>query len=373
MFDYEKVIKKLSKSEDDYSKKKRKKLFTNLFHSDEFKEWIYGININEKDRDKDTREDLELFLDVISKPINIKSFISYMNDTNFDDFDHTCACIAYMFLENSVDTLNHLKNDMNERYRNGSLNSKNVKLYEEKANAYSKLIEKMAETITDKVSPDVKRISKRANLPKNFIRSLYFIVPGTRFVPKYRIGTYMDYILKEIYTYTGKNGLENISLINWHNYFEDVFNPKQTGSTAIAILMEGVRRIDDYQDLEYFDNVREIWDSLTDYAMREMDSLPEGVRRQMIEIYMKKIDKVFRNGHGPTLRVNLLQVPVEYENLANTMNRYMHRLSKIITPHMKDSDYSIRSKEDTVEDNHQSNMIDIDEDEDDNDDTETDE
>jgi hypothetical protein len=49
----------------------------------------------------------------------------------------------------------------------------------------------------------------------------------------------------------------------------------------------------------------------------------------MIELYVKRIDRIFRNGNGPRLRVDILNIPSSFGNLSETIARYTDKISKI--------------------------------------------
>ena len=85
--------------------------------------------------------------------------------------------------------------------------------------------------------------------------------------------------------------------------------------------------------------------------MTELDKAPDNVRRQMIELYVKRIDRIFRNGSGPRLRVDLLSVPAAFQNLAETVSHYTDRIARITRASAKQVDdfqkqYTKRNDED---------------------------
>ena len=143
--------------------------------------------------------------------------------------------------------------------------------------------------------------------------------------------------------------MEYINSIKWHNYFQALFGDNSTASTALSIVLEGVRRIDPFRDAPHFDDVRAVWDSLTEYALKELDSAPEGVRRQMMDIYLKKVNHLFTDGTGARLRIDMLNIPSEYGNLARTMSHYVDRLAKIM--HRNVDNFRNRNNRDDRRDN----------------------
>ena len=183
--------------------------------------------------------------------------------------------------------------------------------------------------LKDKARPEVKEICKKTNLPKAMVFTTYFMVPGRKYIPKHKIGMYVNQLLQEIYKWTGNSGMEDISAIKWGSYFGSFFGSEMTSSASISILLEGVKRIDGYRDTDHFDDVREVWDSLTNFALSELDRAPENIRRQMIELYLKRIDRIFHNGNGPRLRVDMLNIPNNFQQLVDTVSRYTERIARI--------------------------------------------
>ena len=50
----------------------------------------------------------------------------------------------------------------------------------------------------------------------------------------------------------------------------------------------------------------------------------------MMDIYLKKVNHLFTDGNGARLRIDMLNIPSEYGNLARTMSHYVDRLAKIM-------------------------------------------
>ena len=337
MFEYEKVFKKL-KELDQLPKKKRKKVLNTIF-SDDFKVWFYGTSESSDGRHNsppNINSMIKAVIAELAKPKNIKIITKHIESKNYDEFDHTDSCIAYVVIEQAINMLNDTRNDLNAGMKDGSINSKEAKNYKNKIEEYNDQIKQLVSAVQDKSHPYVKKLSKSTNLPKDFVMATHFLIPSPKYILKHRINGMMEALLREIYRFTGSHGIEYVSSINWHNYFGTLFGDNLTASTALSIVMEGVRRIDSYRDLPHFDSVREIWDSLTNYAMNELNDAPENVRRQMLDIYMKRAERIYRNG-DVRLRVDFLNIPNEYNNLSNSMTYYMDRLAKIMHRNISDN------------------------------------
>ena len=336
MFDYDKLAKKLGKF-NDLSGKKQKKVLETIFCTDDFRDWFYGVGENSEAQPM-TKPMVNKIFTSLATPAALKSITKFVKNKTSEDFDHSACSIAFLVVEQAIEISNKANAEIADSYKNGDLVAKEAKGYKEKSEKYGEYVADLMAALKDKARPEVKEICKKTNLPKGMVFTTYFMIPGRKYVPKFKVGMYVNQLLQEIYKWTGVNGIEDISAIRWGSYFGTFFGSEMTSSAAISILLEGVRRIDAYRDSEHFDNVREVWDSLTNFAMTELDKAPENVRKQMIEIYVKRIDRIFHNGNGPRLRVDMLNIPNNFANLADTVSKYTERISRITRANMQQVD-----------------------------------
>ncbi len=333
MFEYDKIVKRLEKF-DELPEKKQKKTLYRVFCDEGFREWFYGVGEGKDSQPTNNTMTRKLF-NLLARPIVLKATIDFINSTDVEAFDRTACSIAFLVVDSGIEALNKANGDVTEESKNGSLSNKELRSYKEKSERYTEYMGDLLNAIKEKSSRDVKEICKKCNLPKTLVYTTYFIVPGRKYVPKYKVSAYMNQILREVYKYVGSNGVENVEMIRWGGLFGPYFGADMTTSAAVSILLEGVRRIEDYRSTEYFNDVKSVWNSLTNFALSELDNAPENVRRQMIELYIKKADRLFRNGNRPRLRVDLLQIPSSFNNLINTISHYTDRISSIVKTNMK--------------------------------------
>lgn len=327
MFDYDKLAKKLGKF-NDLSNKKQKKVLETIFCSEEFREWFYGMGENATDQPM-TKPMVTKIFATLSNPVTMKRVTKFINNKTSEDFDRSACAIGFLVVEQAIEASNNANREISESYKNGDLASKEAKEYKAKSEKYSEYVADLMSALKEKAKVDVKEICKKTNLPKGMVYTTYFMIPGRKYIPRHKIGMYVNQLLQEIYKWTGNSGMEDVSSIKWGSYFGNFFGSEMTSSAAISVLLEGVRRIDTYREAEHFDSVREVWDSLTNFALSELDRAPENIRRQMIELYLKRIDRIFRNGNGPRLRVDMLNIPNNFQQLADTVSRYTERIARI--------------------------------------------
>ena len=335
MFDYDKVINKLGKF-DELSEKKQKKWLRVIFCEKDFREWFYGVGDSATDQPK-TNVMVQRIMKAMARPRQLKALTALIKDSDHQEFDHTSCALAFLVAEEAIESIRSANQDKSEEYKSGSISNREAKDYKELSNKYSALISNLTEALKDKASGAVKDISRKSNLPRGLVFTTYFLVPGREYIPKYKISMYTNSILKEVYKWAGSNGLEDIDMIRWGNLFGPYFGTEMTTSAAVAVLLEGVGRINNYKDCDHFNDVRSVWNSLTVFALAELDNAPENVRRQMVELYIKRIDRISHNNHGqlPRLRVNLLSVPADFSNLAETVLKYEDRIMSITKDSLK--------------------------------------
>lgn len=349
MFDYDKVTKKLERF-DELPEKKQQKNLKRVFCETDFREWFYGVGEN-KDAQPLNSTMVQRLFNLLARPIVVKSLIDLVNTSDSESFDRTSCALTFLVIDQGIEALNKANSDVTEESKAGSLSNKELRTYREKSELYTDYIGRLLNAIKEKSSHDVKEISKKANLPKSLVYTTYFIVPDRKYIPKYKVSMYMNQILREVYKYTGNNGLDNIEMIRWGNLFGPYFGNEMTTSAAVSVLLEGVKRIEAYQNAVHFNDVRSVWNSLTNFALSELDNAPENIRRQMVELYIKKIDRIYRNGNGPRLRVNLLQIPSEFNNLIGTISKYSERISSITKMNMKPvADFKRRYMDEPIQD-----------------------
>lgn len=327
MFDYDKLAKKLGKF-NDLSNKKQGKVLETIFCSDDFRAWFYGVGENANEQPM-TKPMVTKIFAALSNPVTMKRVTKFIKNKTPEDFDHSACSIGFLIVEQAIEASNNANREISEGYKNGDLASKEAKEFKAKSERYSEYVADLMSALKDKARPEVKEICKKTNLPKAMVFTTYFMVPGRKYIPKHKIGMYVNQLLQEIYKWTGNSGMEDISAIKWGSYFGSFFGSEMTSSASISILLEGVKRIDGYRDTDHFNDVREVWDSLTNFALSELDRAPENIRRQMIELYLKRIDRIFHNGNGPRLRVDMLNIPNNFQQLVDTVSRYTERIARI--------------------------------------------
>ena len=190
MFNYDKTFKKLKKM-NELSNKKQGKVLETILCSDEFRDWFYSVGENANDQPM-TKAMISSIIEILAKPKVMKRLIKFVKNKTSEDFDHTACSICYLVVEHAVDASNTANREITDGYKNGELPTKEAKEYKNKSEKYSEYIAELIDALKEKAKPDVKEICKKTNLPKGFVYTTYFMVPGRKYIPKYKVGMYMN-------------------------------------------------------------------------------------------------------------------------------------------------------------------------------------
>lgn len=188
------------------------------------------------------------------------------------------------------------------------------------------------------VKGKAKNLAHDTSLPKEICMSALFSVPSPDYLDQFKIGFYLKNLLGNIYGFVNMNAEEmdfDFDDVDWKLFFTAVFGKTRVPDVASLILLEGAGNIDKYKNAHY---VRECWDSLTQFALKTLNHAPESVRDQMIELYLKRLNKMLAD-HSIDLRVDLRTIDnFRFENLADTIIKYKSKIDSVMSRINRPSD-----------------------------------
>jgi hypothetical protein len=112
---------------------------------------------------------------------------------------------------------------------------------------------------------------------------------------------------------------------SYSELFTYLFGEDKLCDVAMFVLLEGVHRLNKYNNPD----IRKVWDSITDWALHQLESSPEILRNQMIELYIKKVSKMFEND-SYDLRCDLLKLSKDlFPNLVASIDKYRTKIKEI--------------------------------------------
>lgn len=177
------------------------------------------------------------------------------------------------------------------------------------------------------VKSEAKRLSEVTDIPVCVCQLGLSTIPEQKYVDRYKVGFYLNRFLGQVYSDVNEYGSFNVIDVDWAKFFTNIFGKENVLEVATFILLEGVNRIDKYKDSK---SVKTCWNSLTDFALKYLNDAPDANRRQMIELYIKRIDKMFQNNVFD-LRVDLTKLSeINYPRLVDTIIKYADKITEII-------------------------------------------
>lgn len=177
------------------------------------------------------------------------------------------------------------------------------------------------------VKSEAKRLNAVCDVPVCICQLGLSTIPESKYIDRYKVGFYLNKLLGEIYADVNEFDAFETASVEWDRFFSNVFGKDNVLEVATFILLEGVNRIDKYKNQKA---VKACWNSLTDFALKYLNDAPVSNRTQMIELYIKRIEKMFQNGVFD-LRVDLTKLSqINYPRLVDTVVKYADKITAII-------------------------------------------
>ena len=324
MFDYQRLIKKLGEF-NKLSKGKQRDLVDGILSDKDFAEFLFkpkGV--------PNLTEVVEQLYAGLSKPQVVKTIVKYVQEEGYEEFNRTHATFFYSLASLALETNNERAKENAEKKKSGQISNKEFNETRDKIDEYSKYIDRLLKITKKIVKKEAEDISDETAVPYKICRKACSLVPEANMIDRYKIGRYLDSLLNEVYDTIHQNEISIPNGVNWKGFFKKLFGKDNLAEVATFLLLEGHNRRDAY---ERDSNVIRCWDSLTEFALTQMNSAPEQIRDQMLELYLKRISRMFTNGTYE-LRVDLLSIPQlngkQFPALSATIQKYAERLENII-------------------------------------------
>lgn len=321
MFDYEQVIDALRDMKKMSGRKRRKTMKAILF-DDDFIRWIFQptkvANLTEIVGD--------LYAE-LSKPIIMEAIVDVVRDEGYSDFSRSHAVFFYSIANIAIQGNNDLQNEIRDMKRSGEMSTRDAKRAINDIKESNEVITELLKCGRKIIRRDAKRLANQSRLPRYITIAALTSVPDYEFVDHFKIGFYLNNLFNTIYSDVNDNG-DFDKTVKWKTFFREVFGKDNVVEVATYILLEGVHRIDKYENSE---DVHDCWDSLTSFALKELNDSPTAIRDQMMELYLKRLSKMFKN-KAFDLRVDLKNIDKDiFPNLANTITKYTDKLMDILS------------------------------------------
>lgn len=319
MFDYEKCIRKLN----DFgklSKSKQQNLIEDMLTNRTFAEFLF------KEKLTDPQGTMEKFYTALVRPSVLKALVNYVEDEGYDEFNRTHATFFYSICSVALDVNNDREQERVKKRRDGQISNREFQELGDKIEQYTKLVNRLFKACKKIVKSEAEELAEDANLPTYITKMALYNVPSPSMIARERIGKFLNILMAEIYEKVQEKQY-SVSGVDWKVFFKELFGKDNLAEVATFLLLEKHSRLTKFND-EY---VNECWESLTEFALTQINNAPEQLRDKMVELYLKRIDSMFRNGKFE-LRVDLSSIPKlgSYPKLAETIDKYIDRLEAIL-------------------------------------------
>ncbi|MCM1214045.1 MAG: hypothetical protein NC548_05945 [Lachnospiraceae bacterium] len=319
-FKYDKVMEKLERFSD-LSKEKQLKLLHKILTDEDYLAWQFDPG---KNHQAYTTEMVSKFYRMLAYPMPLRAFPKLLDKYGKHDFTRSSVAVLNAVLTFAL----RASNEMTSSYKdtlNDSGNNAETKEMRAKIAKYGERMDGLKEMIQKLVKPYLKALEKDSGLSRDMIFRVLMSAPEAKYIPKHRIAPTTVNMLTEMYSEASMTGFPNRGAgVKWRPLFKEIFGVENLPSVAISILLEGRHHIDQYRGSENLTAVRDCWDSLTSYALNELERCPDEVRKQMLSLYIKKAESLIakRDGRPIDLRINLTRLPREFSNIARTVELY---------------------------------------------------
>ena len=321
MFDYDKTL-DILQDFNRISPKKQKKVIKSLFYDETFIEWLFQPkkvpNLNDL---------VSAMYAEFTKPVVMEAMVETVKEEGYSEFTRSHATFMFSVANIAIQGNNEMLEDISKKKKNDEISSKEARRLAEKIDESNDIIASLLKVAKKIIKKTAIRLSKESRLPRYVCMTALHSIPEPKYVDRYKIGYYLNNLFNSIYSEVEENG-EFERNVRWKVFFKEIFGKDNVIEAATFVLLEGVHRLDKYKNSE---DVVECWDSLTSFALRELEDSPQQIRQQMIELYIKRIDKMFLN-NSFDLRVNLLDLSGKtFPQLVDTIEKYTDKITSILS------------------------------------------
>lgn len=325
MFDYQRLLKKLSHFEE-MGKSKQSRMIEDLMTDRDFAIFLY----QPEDVANLTEVVNQMYGGLAKVPV-LKALIRYVEEEGYDEFTKTQACFFYAIVTLALESANELSEEISKKRKDGDITHREYDEQNAKVEDYIKLVKRLFKAAKKIVKPDAKELANKTDLPFELAKISCLMVPNKQYIDRNRIGNFLYLLLSEWYDNIDDVGYQVAwSTIDWKEVFKELFGKDRLAEVATYLLLEGHNRRDSKCSAPM---AGKLWDSLTEFALQQMNDSPEQIRDQMIELYLKKVSRMFTNGTYE-LRVDLLSIPEvngskSLTNLTKSILKYKDKLKEV--------------------------------------------
>lgn len=328
-FNIEKVIRKIENLPQ-LPKHERPALLLAILSDEDVLQWIF--NPPENDPDVVTQENklYEAFCDS-----DILKALNKINDEYEDgDLSRTAANVLRTIATLCKNNIAELINDLGKDRKNGKIGKNVYDVEVEKLEKHFKRAKKVEKELIPKIiAAKVSGVSKDTGVPKSIVSYVLTHTPGPKFITKKTLDYYVNITLTYLYDVIEKSPNELYDVFpkkasrRWTTFFGEIFGNNNIEDIAMIVLLEGIKR----KKSGCSSTLENCWNSLTVWALDNLEGSEDNTRDQMLEIYVKRLINMF-TGNSLDLRVDLLKIPADrYPKLSKSIDKFRDQIKPIMT------------------------------------------
>jgi hypothetical protein len=250
-----------------------------------------------------------------------------IDDEGYSKFNRSHSTFIYSICNVAIQSNNERIEATEKQRKDGEITNKEAQRLGEKMEKYNTYINDLLKAGRKIIKDSAKELSHDSHLPMYICVTALHSVPEPQYIDRFKIGFYLNNLLNNVYSEIEQMG-DFSDNVRWGTFFKEIFGKDNVVEVATFILLEGVHRIDKYRNS---DDVKSAWDTLTSFALRELNEAPEALRTQMLELYIKRIDKMFSN-KAFDLRVDMLSINDKlFPKLVDSIQKYADKIESILS------------------------------------------
>ncbi len=295
-----------------------------MFLDESFIEWFYEA----AKLSNGSSEQINFLYNSFANPKIMKDLVKMFYEVGEKRFSRSIASFIWSVANTAIRHNNTATVNITANFKADLINRKVMENEIEKLKKSNETISKLMKCARKIVKDNAREIYHESGVPKDICTWALQNVPEPKYIDKFRIGSYTNTVLLHLYSHVDTEEDEiQVSPSEWRKFFKGVFGKENVPEIATFILLEGASRASSYKS----PHVKDTWDSLTHFALKELDGCPDALKKQMLDLYVKRISKMFANGSFG-LRVNLLSLEEDtFPSLFKTIQKYADKISEIVS------------------------------------------
>lgn len=273
----------------------------------------------------------EMFESITTSDKKMRCLIDVI-DEHYDDLGRSTATFVWSICNFAVDTCNKQLEIIDDRFKNKIISRSEAETQRKAVEEFAKIVEELNTSANQIVKKEAKELASICNLPKSICRTALKSVPDPEFITGPKCGVYLSALLDTIYQDIDARD-NDVEDIKWNKFFDRLFGKENRYDVVTFIILESNERITNFKSK----STKELWNSLTRYALDTLENCDKGTRAKMLEIYIKRLSAAVKNG-STRFRVDMGRLSKhDYPRLCESMEKFRDKYEEIL-PRVSDDE-----------------------------------